>query len=53
MEDLTEMACNKQPHIMCPDCFKGTVVMRYTQHDGECNICNTRFTLNGMTLKYK
>jgi uncharacterized protein (DUF983 family) len=53
MKDLNEMASNKQPHIMCPECFKGTVVMRYTQHDGQCNVCNTNFTLNGMTLKYK
>lgn len=49
-----EMTSNKQPHIMCPECFKGTVVMRYTRKEGTCNNCGTEFhLLGGNRLRYK
>lgn len=48
-----EMTSNKQPHIMCPECFKGNVVMNFTHEEGKCDHCGTEFKLNGLTLKYK
>ena len=48
-----EMTSNKRPHIMCPECFKGNVVMNFTHEEGTCAHCGTEFKLNGLTLKYK
>jgi len=50
---MNEMESNKQPHIMCPECFRGNVIMNYVHNDGTCDDCSTSFTLNGMTLRYK
>jgi uncharacterized protein (DUF983 family) len=48
-----DMTSNKRPHIMCPECFKGNVIMNFTQKEGTCDNCETEFKLNGLTLKYK
>jgi len=48
-----DMTSNKQPHIMCPECFKGNIVMNFTHEEGECDHCGTEFKLNGLTLRYK
>ena len=53
MEYPDEMTSNKEPMILCPECFKGRVVMNYPRKEGECNHCGTEFNLNGLTLKYK
>ena len=31
-----EMASNKEPHIMCPECFKGSVKFNFITNDGSC-----------------
>ena len=53
MEEEIHMASNKEPMILCPECFKGRVVLDYARNEGQCNHCGTEFKLKGLTLKYK
>ena len=47
-----EMASNKQPHVMCPECFKGSIEFNFITNDGSCDQCNTAFTKRGNSIRF-
>lgn len=47
-----EMASNKQPHVMCPECFKGSVKFNFITNEGSCDHCGTQFTKHGSSIRY-
>ena len=47
-----EMASNKQPHVMCPECFKGGIKFNFITNEGSCDRCGTQFTKRGSSIRY-
>ena len=47
-----EMASNKQPHVMCPSCFKGGIQFNYVTNEGCCDHCGTEFTKRGSSIRF-
>ncbi len=47
-----EMASNKQPHVMCPECFKGSVKFNFITNEGSCDHCGTQFTKRGNSIRF-
>lgn len=47
-----DMASNKQPYVLCPECFKGSVKFNFITNDGSCDQCGTAFTKHGNSVRF-
>tara|TARA_Y100000361_G_scaffold139028_1_gene141715 strand:- start:320 stop:553 length:234 start_codon:yes stop_codon:yes gene_type:complete len=48
------MASNKEPVIMCPNCYKGTLTFYYTIKEAICEKCGYKFVkVDDKTVRFK
>jgi len=47
-----DMTSNKEPYVMCPECFKGGIKFNFITNEGSCDHCGTQFTKRGSSIRY-